>query len=90
LPPPKEGLDDVLAFIYTRPCQPTQDDFKRTPMLVRRNKVARALEWLKLNHANYSDLQISYENLKMYSEDMPPVVVDYRHDFTVDPAILVH
>ena len=53
LPPPVDELDEVLAFIYTGPCQPTAEDFKRTPLLVRRNKVGKALEWLKLNHIGY-------------------------------------
>ena len=77
LPPPVEELDEVLAFIFTGPCQPTQEDFKRIPLLVRRNKVAKALEWLKLNHIDYSDLEISYKNLESYPEDSPPVVIDY-------------
>jgi hypothetical protein len=55
LPPPIEEMDDVLAFIYTGPCKPTKADFKRTPMLVRRLKVSKALHWLKLNHADYYD-----------------------------------
>lgn len=82
LPPPLEELDDIIAFIFTGPCQPTQEDFKRTPLLVRRKKVMKALEWLKLNHIDYQDLQISYENLNQYPEDVPPVVVDYRHSAT--------
>jgi hypothetical protein len=59
LPPPLEELDDVLAFIYTGPCQPTKADFNRTPLLVRRKQVRAALEWLKLNHCDYYDLEIS-------------------------------
>jgi len=78
LPPPVEDLDDVLAFIYTGPTKPTPEDFKRTPLLVRRKKVAAALEWLKLNHPDYYDLEISYKNLEDYPEDVPPVVIDYR------------
>jgi len=78
LPPPVEELDDVLAFIYTGPCKPTKSDFERTPLLVRRKKVSAALEWLKLNHCDYHDLEISQENLDSYPEDGPPVVVDYR------------
>ena len=78
LPPPREEMDDVLAFIFTGPCQPTLDDFKRTPLLVRRNAVSKALEWLKLNHSDYADLIISYDNLNQYPEDMPPVMVDYH------------
>jgi hypothetical protein len=77
LPPPLEEMDDVLAFIYTGPCWPTLDDFKRTPLLVCRKKVGYALEWLKLNHIGYNDLNISYKNLSAYPEDGPPVVVDY-------------
>src|SRR6202040_4144000 len=50
LPPPIEELDDVLAVIYTGPCKPTKVDFKRTPLLVKRIKVTKALCWLKLNH----------------------------------------
>ena len=46
-------------------------------MLVRHQKVANALEWLRLNHVDYADLSISYENLKEYPEDTPPVVVNY-------------
>ena len=66
LPPLIEDLDEVLAFIYTGPCQPTQADFARTLLLVRRNKVKEALEWLKLNHCNYYDLEISQKNLRNF------------------------
>jgi hypothetical protein len=92
LPPPIEELDDVLAFIFIGPCQPTEEDFKRTPLLVRRNKVGKALEWLKLNHKDYADLEISYKNLESYPEDSPPVVIDYRHSVTnkIPEATSVH
>ena len=81
LPPPVEELDEVLAFIYTGPCKPTKSDFERIPLLVRHNKVGAALEWLKLNHMDYLDLEISYKNLQRYPEDVPPVVVDYKQSF---------
>ena len=61
LPPPIEDIDEVLAILFTGPTKPTQKDFERTPLLVRRNAVAKALEWLKLNHVDYKDLEISYE-----------------------------
>ncbi|KAF8877204.1 hypothetical protein BD779DRAFT_1448730 [Infundibulicybe gibba] len=66
LPPPLEDLDDVLAVLFTGPSRPTQEDFSRTPLLVRRNYVARALTWLKLNHPDYADLEISLDNLNRY------------------------
>jgi hypothetical protein len=82
LPPPVEDLDEVLAVLFTGPCRPTEKDFKRTPLLVRRNYVARALEWLNLNHADYADLDISYDELNCYPEDTPPVGVQYQHSLT--------
>lgn len=78
LPPPVEEMDEVLAFIYTGPCKPTKADFKRTPLLVRRLKVSKALHWLKLNHVDYYDCEISARNLASYPEEGPPVVVDYH------------
>ena len=79
LPPAIDDLDDVLAILFTGPCKPTEKDFERTPLLVRRNYVARALEWLKVNHVDYHDLNISYENLAGYPENGPPVSVEYHH-----------
>ncbi|KAF9456100.1 hypothetical protein BDZ94DRAFT_1292983 [Collybia nuda] len=78
LPPPIDELDDVLAFIYTGPCRPTSSDLERTPLLVRRKRVSAALEWLKLNHLDYLDLEISYNNLEKYPENGPPCVIEYR------------
>lgn len=78
LPPSKDELDEVLAFVFMGSAQPTEEEFKQTPMLVRRNKVATALEWLKLNHADYADLEISQENLSSYPLEGVPVVVDYK------------
>jgi hypothetical protein len=40
LPPPIDELDDILAILFTGPAKPTQKDFERTPLLVRRNAVA--------------------------------------------------
>ena len=82
LPPPIEEIDEVLAIVFTGPSAPTEDDYKRTPFLVRHNHVARALEWLKLNHCDYADISISHANLKGYSEVIPPVPIEYREAVT--------
>ena len=37
---------------------------KCTSLLVRRKKILKALELLKLNHVNYADLGVSYKNLQ--------------------------
>jgi hypothetical protein len=76
LPPSREEMAEVLAFIFIGSSAPTQEDFERTPMLVRRDKVLAALEWLKLNHKGYSDLEISEENLLSYAHRGIPVVPD--------------
>jgi hypothetical protein len=63
LPRPIEELEEVLAVMFTGPCRPTKEDLKRTPLLVRRNVVAKALHWLVLNHCDYANVEISQENL---------------------------
>jgi hypothetical protein len=78
LPPPKDDIEEVLAIMFTGPCKPSAADFKRTPFLVRRNHVKKALEWLVLNHADYDGVTISVEHLNNYPEDMPPVSIEYK------------
>lgn len=86
LPPPRRDMDSVLAIMFIGPNQPTVEDYKRTPFLVRKNKVMSALNWLKLNHADYRDIEISDENMNEYPEDRPPVIVDFKlKDATKDP-----
>ena len=82
LPPPVEDMEEVLAILFTGPCSPTDKDYKRTPLLVRRSYVACALEWLKLNNIYYADLEIDYDKLAKFPEDIPPVTVEYRHSLT--------
>jgi uncharacterized protein DUF6570/helitron helicase-like protein/PIF1-like helicase len=82
LPPPREDLDEVLAILFTGPSKPTSEDFSRTPFLVRRNAVIAALEWLKLNHADYAKIEISRKNMDQYDEVMPPVSIEYRESVT--------
>jgi hypothetical protein len=77
LPPSRSDISEIIAFVFQGPAQPTEFDIKRTPMLVRRNVVKDALEWLKLNHADYKDLQISLENLNDYPLAGVPVNVEY-------------
>ncbi|KAF7789846.1 hypothetical protein EIP86_000794 [Pleurotus ostreatoroseus] len=82
LPPKREDMDDVLAFLYIGSSSPNVEEYKRTPFLVRHSKVRAALEWLKLNHVDYADIEISYSNLAEYPEDQPPVWVDFHK---IDP-----
>ncbi|TCD64110.1 hypothetical protein EIP91_004523 [Steccherinum ochraceum] len=84
LPPSKAELDEVLAFLYIGPLNPKDVEWHRTPFLVRSNQVRAALEWLILNHKDYSDMRISEKNLKDYDSPLPPVVVDWHKS---DPSV---
>jgi hypothetical protein len=77
LPPSRREISEILAFVFQGPIQPSESDIKRTPMLVRRNAVKDALEWLKLNHVDYEDLTISFENLNDYPLMGVPVNIEY-------------
>jgi hypothetical protein len=94
LPPGREELDEVLAFIFTRVKPPTVEELGCTPMLVRRNVVADALNWLKLNHCDYSDLVLDEEALQSYPDYGVPVQVVFRPSDdgsnTVVAAMSVH
>ena len=78
LPPSQAEMKEVLAFIFTGSAQPTDNDFKHTPLLVCREKVSRALDWLKLNHCDYKDLEISCENLESYLLSGVSVKVSFK------------
>ena len=78
LPPPLKDFDDMLAVIFTGPVKPTEDDLKRTPFLVRRSAVGNAIRWLKLNHTDYFDVDVSEDNLNQYPDSDIPVSIEYR------------
>ncbi|KAF8220246.1 hypothetical protein L208DRAFT_1334961 [Tricholoma matsutake] len=82
LPPHMEDLDEVLAILFTGPCKPTEKELQHTPLLVRGWKVAQALEWLKLNHSDYIDLEIAYDELDRYLEQSPPISIEFQHSLT--------
>ncbi|KAJ7077028.1 hypothetical protein C8R44DRAFT_543988, partial [Mycena epipterygia] len=78
LPPSADDISDVLAFVFVGPARPSDEDYVRTPTLVRRQKVQDALDWLKLNHCDYEQLIISQENLKNLPESGIPCGVDWK------------
>ena len=78
LPVPREKFDDVLAFIYTAPVKPLEEQLKKVPLLVSHKRVYRALTWLKLNHVQYADLEISKENMETYKDNELPVGVSFE------------
>lgn len=78
LPPPRKDIEECLAILFVGTAQPTNEDVRRTPFLVRHRVVMRALEWLRLNHPDYYHINISLDNMQEYPEDEPPVGVVYR------------
>ncbi|EIM81558.1 uncharacterized protein STEHIDRAFT_66561, partial [Stereum hirsutum FP-91666 SS1] len=86
LPPSRSELSEVLAYVFMGPSRPSTHDHERIPFLVNKDKVARALEWLKVNHVDYHDLDISYDNLADYPSDVPPVSVQFTTAADFDPS----
>ncbi|CAG8587014.1 13678_t:CDS:1, partial [Acaulospora colombiana] len=86
LPPTPDELAEVLAIIFTGSKSPDASLFERTPLLIRRSRVRRALEWLILNHDDYADISLSMQNLNMYQENQPPVCVLSRVSERIEPV----
>ncbi|KAK0433186.1 hypothetical protein EV421DRAFT_1679577, partial [Armillaria borealis] len=60
------------------PTLPTEEEMKRTPLLVRHRNVMDALCWLRLNHCDYSDVELSDTNMSTYVDGKAPVAVVYK------------
>ncbi|KAJ3473986.1 hypothetical protein NLI96_g12711 [Meripilus lineatus] len=78
LPPPRDDLNDCLSVMFTGTSRPTYEDFKRTPLLIRRRVIQKALLWLMVNHPGYANVKFSQKNLDTYAEDSPPITVVFR------------
>ncbi|KAH9852838.1 hypothetical protein C2E23DRAFT_714173, partial [Lenzites betulinus] len=78
LPPPRKDIEQCLAILFVGTAKPTSEDIKRTPFIVRHAVVMRALQWLKLNHPDYYNIEVSQARMEEYSEEEPPVGVVYR------------
>ncbi|KAI0349805.1 hypothetical protein OH77DRAFT_1499389 [Trametes cingulata] len=78
LPPPRSEIEDCFALLFTGPVKPSNDDYKRTPFIIRHRVVMEALGWLQLNHEQYAGVQISRENMAQFIDHEPPVCVVYR------------
>ena len=91
LPPPKKDIDKVLAVYYSGPNPPDPKLHNKVPLLVRKNAVAQALQWLIRNHEDYQDVTINDANLEEYEDDAIPVKIcftkdDYSHNRTEEGA----
>ncbi|KAI0733013.1 hypothetical protein BC629DRAFT_1302069, partial [Irpex lacteus] len=86
LPMPRDELQAIFAVLFTGSIAPTPDDFKRTPFLVRRSFVWRALLWLKTNNFEYADVQLSQANLNSYDDMSMPVSFFHQPSDNADPV----
>ncbi|KAJ6629999.1 hypothetical protein B0H10DRAFT_1728911, partial [Mycena sp. CBHHK59/15] len=84
LPPSQEELSEVLAFVFLRTMKPTEEEYERTPMHLCHQHVQDALDWLKLSHCDYADLEISQDNLDALPEKGIPFGVDWKETKKTD------
>ncbi|THV01152.1 hypothetical protein K435DRAFT_556790, partial [Dendrothele bispora CBS 962.96] len=80
LPPPPEELDEVLAILFTGPCKPTEDDFRKTKKMYTSLIALKqiALEKGRLNVGETGKHRSDGENLHKYPENLPPVSVEFK------------
>ncbi|KAJ7091757.1 hypothetical protein C8R44DRAFT_578541, partial [Mycena epipterygia] len=70
LPRPMSTLyDEIVVIFVSEDQEATADMFKRTPFLVRRGHILRALNWLKTNNSLYHNIVIDYAALAEYPAD---------------------
>ncbi|KAF9017144.1 hypothetical protein BDZ89DRAFT_889654, partial [Hymenopellis radicata] len=70
LPRPISTLYDEIAVMFVSNDQPALPDiFKRTPFLVRRGRILKALNWLKGHNRFYYDIEIDEDALKDYPDE---------------------
>lgn len=76
LPPPTSDIEETFAVMFIKSKPPSEQDFSEVPVYnVQRDKVQKALEWLKLNHVDYENVFISHDILKQYPENGSPVPI---------------
>ena len=78
LPPTVGEMDECMGVVFVGPKEPTYEDYKRTKLVVRKHYVLDALNWLVLNHKDYSDVVIDASRLSEYDENIPPGFIKYQ------------
>ncbi|KAJ7029660.1 hypothetical protein C8F04DRAFT_1264744 [Mycena alexandri] len=61
--------DQIVVIFVSEDQEATPEMFKRTPFLVRRGHILRALNWLKANNPPYRDVVIDLDALAEYPSD---------------------
>ena len=74
LPSSNLRFQDSIKVFWVGKCQPSEDDLKPY-LLLRKNHVLRALQWLVAHNKNYDDLAINYPLLTSWPDEfIPPLI----------------
>ncbi|KAE9393332.1 hypothetical protein BT96DRAFT_959086 [Gymnopus androsaceus JB14] len=65
------------AKVYTQ-LPPPRQDLDENDCIFRHKKIKYALDWLKLNHVDYYDIEISIENLNQYKDEGVSFEYEYQ------------
>ncbi|KZS90830.1 hypothetical protein SISNIDRAFT_475274 [Sistotremastrum niveocremeum HHB9708] len=92
LPPSVDDIITPICVVFVGSCKPSKVWLKNNakPLVVRREKVRRALQWLQRNNPLYSDVRIDHELLNsLEPEHMFDFHVEHRADPGHDTDVLV-
>lgn len=85
MPPPVDDIISHVCILFVGSKMPDQEwlQNKARPLLVRRDRIYRALKWLKKHNCLYSDIVIDHNNLAQLPSDgtlLPYVIELIDHD----------
>ncbi|THU80767.1 hypothetical protein K435DRAFT_621988, partial [Dendrothele bispora CBS 962.96] len=90
LPPPMEDLCTAVCVIFVGPHPPSQDWLKEkaTPLIFRKEKLQRALEWLRAHNPLYRDVRINQAFLDgLQDEEILPVQIEHVYPDSRSDAV---
>ncbi|KAF8999407.1 hypothetical protein BDQ17DRAFT_1500299 [Cyathus striatus] len=83
LPPAMEDVITPICVLFVGSSPPSREWLcaKAKPLLVRRERVRKALDWLKSHNPLYSEVVIDYERIaSLDKEFLPPFHVEHIHE----------
>ncbi|KAF9478830.1 hypothetical protein BDN70DRAFT_807950, partial [Pholiota conissans] len=89
LPPSVETTCSPICIVFVGSVKPSKDWLKKHahPLIVRRERVHRALLWLQKNNIHYRDVSVDYQTLQQYPEnDIIPAHIEVLKSDSVNDA----
>ncbi|KAL9938596.1 hypothetical protein V8E36_002315, partial [Tilletia maclaganii] len=73
LPPPLNQLYDEIAVVFVTAANDVvrSEKLMRSPLLMRRSRILKALTWLKMHNPVYKDIDIDSSTAEQYPENGP-------------------